>query len=339
MQQAQRQRIWPAILTLYVLAAIIPECVATYNTAPRSFLFNPATFFFETACYGSANLLIRELMRRRARSWASFILLGAAFGFVNEGIVAGTWYNVVPVGYTLIGGVDWGWATALTTFHTLYSVVIPILLVETLFPDLAAQPWLRRRGLIISALLLTLTTSLGFFSPVDRLARLLVLLAVVVLVGIALLLPQPARAAQISRSAALGMVKLHIAGFVGTLLFFGAIILAPAILIHIIPLTWHNPAQLFDILLIVAVGLFLLNTVRRWRRSDDSWKPRQTLALITGALLPTILLSLFLPQMWLAAQPVATLFCLGILLWSARRMHLRQTLPIWRRSTVKLTEI
>jgi len=335
-QPARRQRIWPAILTLYVLAAIIPECVATYNTAPRSFLSNPALLFYETAFYGSANLLIREVMRRHPRGRVSFLLLGVAFGFVNEGILAGTWYNVVPGGYTLIGGVDWAWAVALTTFHTIYSVIVPILLVETLFPALADRPWLKRRGFIGFGVLLALTTSLAFFAPTYRLARFLVLLAVIALAIIALLLPLASPLRRQRPGMLPGLARLRIAGVAGTILFFCTITLVPAIGVHFIGPSRNNLAQVVYIVLILGVGIVLLNVAGRWSRRSG-WGHPQTLALITGALLPGIILSLLLPQMWLAAQPAATLPCLVLLVWLTRRTR-TQLPPVWEHPTLKLSE-
>lgn len=182
-------RFWPMILALYVLGGIIPECVATFNTAPRSFLFNPLSFFFLTAFYGSANLLIRELIRRRPRGLTCLLLLGIAFGCVNEGMIAGTWYTVVPDGYLRLGGIDWAWAAALTAFHLIYSVILPLFLVEAFFPIVARVPWLRRRGIIGFSILFGLTTSLTFLLPTYRLERFLVFLAVIVLVVIAVRLP------------------------------------------------------------------------------------------------------------------------------------------------------
>lgn len=316
-QKARRQRIWPAILSLYILAAIIPECVATYNTSPRSFLTNPVLFFFLPAFYGSANLLIRELMRRRPRSWGSILLLGVAFGCVNEGIVAGTWYYVVPDGYAMLGAVDWAWAVALTCFHTLFSVVIPIFLVEALFPTLAKRSWLKRRGLIGFSILFTLTALVGLLARTYSLDRLIVLLAVIVMTITAVFLPQPKPRPENTRPIP-RLGRLRIAGCAGTILFFSAIVLFPAILLHA-----HAPTRqgLFQALLIVvtlAVCALFLVAVHEWS-GRYSWGHPQMLALITGALLPMIILSLLLPPMWLSAQPLITLPFLVFLIWLTRR--------------------
>lgn len=315
-QKLKRPRLWPAILALYVLAAIIPECVATFNTAPRTFLVNPPSFFFLTAFYGSANVLMRELVRRQPRRLLSLLLLGIAFGFVNEGVIAGTWYTVKPDGYLFIGGIDWGWAVALTMFHTLYSVIIPIFLVEAIFPSRARINWLRRRGTIGFGILLAFTISFIFFLPTYRLERVLVLLIAIVLVIIAARLPLSVFARPQGPRAAPGLGKLRVAGFTGTMLFFGAILLVPGIFVHTIFLANPALAQILTILITLAVGVFLLITVQRWSKRHN-WGNRQVLALITGALLPTILLSLILPPMWRAGQPVATLSCLALLLGTA----------------------
>jgi hypothetical protein len=314
----KRPRFWPAILALYVLGGLIPECIATFNTAPRSFLFHPSSFFFLTAFYGSANLLIRELIRRRPRRLACLLLLGVAFGFVNEGMIAGTWYTVVPDGYLLFGGIDWAWAVALTAFHTIYSLITPLFLVEALFPALARVPWLRRRGIIGMSVLFGLTTSLTFLLPAYRLDRLLVLLVVIVLVVIALRLPLSEQVRPLEPGKLPGLGHLRLAGFVGTLLYFGAILIVPALLARTFFPFSAMLAQVLIILGILIVCAFLAVMVRRWS-TRSAWKGSQALALITGAFLPTTLLSLFLPQMWLAAQPAVTLPFLALLVLAAYR--------------------
>jgi hypothetical protein len=314
----KRPRIWPAILTLYVLGALIPECVATFNTAPRSFLFNPPSFFFLTAFYGSANLLIREVIRRRSRRLVCLLLLGIAFGFVNEGMIAGTWYTVVPAGYLLLDGIDWAWAAALTAFHMIYSIMLPIFLVEALFPSLARIPWLGRKGLIGFSILFGLTTSLAFLLPTFRLERLLVGLAVIVLALIALSLPLAESRRPSVEGQLPGLIRLCLAGFVGTLLYFGTILLVPGILSHTLFPIAPVLSQALIILSVLIVCTVIGMQVRHWTRRPG-WQEKQILALITGALLPTILLSLLLPPMWLAAQPAITLPLLALLLWAAYR--------------------
>ena len=79
------QRTWPALLTLFFLAPIIPEML-TGSTPPLMFI-NPTSLLFETGLYGSGAILIRELVRRRGLGWSSIVLLGAAYGILEEGLV------------------------------------------------------------------------------------------------------------------------------------------------------------------------------------------------------------------------------------------------------------
>lgn len=57
---------------------------------------------------------------------------------------------------------------------------------------------------------------------------------------------------------------------------------------------------------------------RSWSGRADGGR-RQTLAVITGALLPAILMSLVLPAALRALEPFATLPMLAMLIWLARR--------------------
>jgi hypothetical protein len=82
------------------------------------------------------------------------LLLGAAYGFINEGVVAGTWYVVHPPGYSFIGEIDWTWAVSLTLFHAIFIVFIPIAFIEILFPSLCGQSLLGRRGMVSAVVLL-----------------------------------------------------------------------------------------------------------------------------------------------------------------------------------------
>src|SRR6266545_3828374 len=66
----------PAGMTLFLLAALIPETVAAYNPPPLVLLARPLDLLFFSAFYGSVALIVREFMRRRAVRWASILLLG-----------------------------------------------------------------------------------------------------------------------------------------------------------------------------------------------------------------------------------------------------------------------
>jgi hypothetical protein len=137
---------WPALLTLFFLAPIIPEML-TGSTPPLMFI-NPISLLFETGLYGSGAILIRELVRRRGLGWSSIVLLGAAYGILEEGLVITSWFNPYwsDLGklafYGRLLDTSWVWALELTIFHAIVSITIPILLTEILFPRIADRPWL-----------------------------------------------------------------------------------------------------------------------------------------------------------------------------------------------------
>src|SRR5262245_16503042 len=81
----RRPRLWPAILTLLLLGGLLPETIATSNTPPVAYLVSPALLLFLCIFYGCAALLLRDAWRARNLSWASVIVLGVAFGGMNEG--------------------------------------------------------------------------------------------------------------------------------------------------------------------------------------------------------------------------------------------------------------
>lgn len=155
----RRLRTWPAILVLFFLPGITAEML-TGSTPVLVYLTNPISFVTNTLIYGSGAILIREVVRRRGLGWTSILLLGAAYGIFEEGLVVNTWANpwlpqicVVSNGvatgicdYSRVGGINLVWAVSLTFFHAVISITVPILLVELVFPRRAAIPWLGRKA-------------------------------------------------------------------------------------------------------------------------------------------------------------------------------------------------
>ena len=222
-------RRWPAILLFCLLAGLIPETIATTSTSVAKIAASPVSLLFVALFYGTADLVIREAIIRRPLGLAGKLLLGVAFGFVNEGVVAGTWYTVQPGGYAYINGIDWSWAVSLTIFHIFISVLMPIYLFDSVMPSLAGVPLLRRRGVIITTILFALFSSLAFFTPHYREQRLLVFAAAIALTLIALALPPARRAIAAATQAkpAPGLWRLRILGFLAMLLYFLGIYLLP----------------------------------------------------------------------------------------------------------------
>jgi hypothetical protein len=308
---APRQRLWPAILTLLLLGGLIPETIATSNTPLIAYIDKPALLLFLCAFYGCAALLLRDAWRARNLGWASVILLGVSFGAMNEGVIAGTWWKIPAKGYTLTSGVNWGWATALTMFHVVYSMVISILVVESLFPRVASQPWLRRGGTVIAATALGLTQLLGLFARDYQPYRTLALAFALALIPIAFLAPR-ARPRPFDPRPAPRLWKLRVEGFFAALLYF--------ILIYFVPGAWSPPTLVIVGLL---VAYFALSLWRLWVWTGRAgWGRRQELALLTGALT----LNLIIVSLQPGGEIFMTVPFFALLVWLAVRERRREAL-------------
>ena len=104
--------------------------------------------------YGGGALLIREVARRTGRGWPTMLVLAAAYGLLEEGLVDQMLFNpdylgldsFVGLGYVPALGIS-AWLTQGTlTLHTVWSIGVPIALVEALDRD-RTRPWLGNAGL------------------------------------------------------------------------------------------------------------------------------------------------------------------------------------------------
>jgi hypothetical protein len=110
-------------------------------------VLNPPFFVFQVllnaGLYGPGVLLIREARLRWKKGWASVLLLGLAYGILEEGIALGTMFNPSssPVvssglsGYGHYAGINWVWASQIDIIHALFSISIPILLLDLALPE------------------------------------------------------------------------------------------------------------------------------------------------------------------------------------------------------------
>jgi hypothetical protein len=317
---ARRQRTWYIVLIFCFFAAIIPETIATTSTSVAKIAAHIPDLFFVMAFYGPADLLIREALIRRRLGWGSLVLLGIAFGFVNEGVVAGTWYTNRYAGYAYLGQIDYAWAVALTVFHIFISVIMPIAFVEELFPSWAGKSLLRRRGMVLSAIVFLLVTSLVAFVPAYRGYRVAVFALALVLAFIAIRLPAaPPR--QLSHKQPPRLWQVRLAGFFASVAYFAAIYVVPQITLRLAGAR-IVAAQFADMIVVVLFATLLLAVGRRWT-GRAGWSPRHTLALIAGALSFSILIFL-LPPLWPTLEPLVTLPFVALVIGLDLRLRQRE---------------
>lgn len=139
------------ILYFVLLSAFLPEAI-TGSTPPQAWL-NPIQALLNFWLYGTGVLVVREISLRWKTGWPGILLLGAAYGVVEEGLAVTTFFNPTLPQLGILGwygrdlGVNWLWAVWLSTFHATVSIAIPIFLMEWHWPGLKGRSLLTDRGL------------------------------------------------------------------------------------------------------------------------------------------------------------------------------------------------
>jgi hypothetical protein len=154
-----------AILTLFLLSPVIGELVS--GSAPPGNWLNPGTYLVMVPLYGAGALLVRELAVRWKAGWFGVILLGAAYGIVEEGIDVMSFFNTAwpDLGAAALYGrwaeVSWVWTAHLICYHAAYSIAIPILLTHLLYPGVRGESWTGCFGLLFLGVLFAAVVFIG----------------------------------------------------------------------------------------------------------------------------------------------------------------------------------
>jgi hypothetical protein len=228
--------------------------------------------------YGGGALLIREVTRRTGRGWPTIFLLGAAYGIIQAGLVDQSLFNpsfgehefleVTPVPGAGISAYN---AMAFVVGHAVWSISVPIAIVETLTPARRTTPWLGRAGLTVTGALYLLGCWIIFSDHVDSEDFMasrgqLIGAAVVaaILIGIAFAIPRPRLAA--GDRAAPKVWRLGVVAFVYASVFIAR------------PENWWG--VLLGIAMIGVASAYVLHWSRR-----RAWSAEHRFALAAAALL------------------------------------------------------
>lgn len=158
-------KISPAIV-LFFLAPAIGELLS--GSAPPAEFFNPIGLLLLSSLYGSGALLLRELKIRWKKGYVSLFILGAAYGVIEEGLMVKSlfdpeWMDLGVLGvYGRWREVNWVWSEWLIIYHAIFSIVIPVTLVELAYPDRRNERWLNDRKLLSVGVLLCAVTIFGY---------------------------------------------------------------------------------------------------------------------------------------------------------------------------------
>jgi len=280
--EPQSSRCIPAAIGLVFLAPLVAEFLL--GNLPIKML---SALIVLAPFYGGGALLIRETTRRAGRGWPTVVLLALAYGIVEEAFTTQTLFNpnymhlnlhLLDSAYIPALGISAWWTLFVLSLHTVWSISVPIALIEATVPRHASTPWLGNWGLAVTAVLFVLgavaNTAIGFHtdhflaSPAQFGASGAI---VILLVVVAFRLPRPARADAAPSGPAQSVPSPW--------LFF-SIALAAGSALLLVPKLWGWWAAAIILGLQLGVAALVLLLSRR-----DGWRPAHKLALAAGAAL------------------------------------------------------
>lgn len=152
-------RVAPVLLVL-ILAPLTAEYLIGYDsslTHPGEMLVGLLVL---APLYGAPAVLIRDLARRRHQGWPTILLLAAAFGVFQAGLVDQSLFNPDYrgiTGWALLREptlVPWLGTSAFMVVlfvggHVLGSIAAPVALGESWWPGRRHEPWLGRLGTVL----------------------------------------------------------------------------------------------------------------------------------------------------------------------------------------------
>ncbi|WCN81985.1 hypothetical protein [Micromonospora sp. LH3U1] len=173
-----RRRLLP-VIALLLLAPWAAEC-SWGGFALDDFL---PVLIFLGPMYGGAAILIRETARHLGAGWPTIVLLAAAFGVLQAGLVDQSLFNpdyLDDTQYadtrsaaeaTLVPGLDFSLRQAFDYVgnHIVLTICAPIVLIESfLGSDRRLRPWLARPGLTVIGVIYLLGSLLIFSDSSGR---------------------------------------------------------------------------------------------------------------------------------------------------------------------------
>jgi hypothetical protein len=320
------------VVGLLLLVPIAAEYLSGYQVDdPLAMLAGLALL---APLYGTVAVLIREVTRRAGCGWPTILLLSAAFGLIQAGLIDQSLFNP---GY--LDGTDPTWAQAwreerqatlvpvldLGVYQLLgfvgghmVSFAAPIAVVEAVVPDRADRPWLRRVGMAVMAGLYLLAAYVFFTDHVTThqfvaAAPQLIGTAAVVAALVVAAFTLPRRGASARAPSPRRVPRAWVVGLAAVSLLIVRDMTGP---------TWGGVA-----VAVAALGL-LGGLLLAWSRRPG-WGRAQVLTVAGAALVSRVVLSFMVVEPLGDASPVQrygfnTVLLVGVaalLAWGWRRTH------------------
>jgi hypothetical protein len=230
--------------------------------------------------YGSGAVLVREL-GRRAGGWPSMFLLAAAYALIEEGPVDQLIWNHSYAGHDYLTGPSYvpflGTSVevvqSILALHTIWSICVPIALVETLS---RRGPWLRTRGLVLFGLLFLAGSAFVFYGNYTEerfMAQWWQFAYAAAAILLLVVLAFRVRPAESLPGRPPSPLLVGVASLAATSAYWGSVTLIGA--------DWFEWVGVAIWCAVVALGIVL---VPRWSR-QAGWDQRHRFALAAGAVL------------------------------------------------------
>jgi hypothetical protein len=136
---------------LIFLSPIIAELCS--GSTPFFTFFRPFVFLVYLGFYGLGALIIREVIAHRKLSFSSALLLGAAYGVLEEGIILKSWFDPNWMGASItskalyVAGIAALEPFSNVAFHAVISITTPILILYALTES--REPWFSNKTILV----------------------------------------------------------------------------------------------------------------------------------------------------------------------------------------------
>jgi hypothetical protein len=154
------------VIGLFVLAPFVGEFLLG-NISIEGLLYGVLL----APMYGGGAVLVRELARRFGGGWPTIALLACAYALIEEGPLDQLlWDDRYPgvddfhtVTYVPALGTSVELIQSVVALHAVWSICVPIALIETFVPSRRTTPWLGRVGLAVIATIYVLGAAFVFW--------------------------------------------------------------------------------------------------------------------------------------------------------------------------------
>lgn len=279
-----KTRLAPA-LTLFVLTPLIAEYLLGSLTFSKEQI---AALPVMCLLYGGGAVLIREAARATKRGWPAIVVFGLAYALLEEGLSTQSLFNphylhlnLLDYGFIPAFGMGANWTLYVLSLHVIWSVCVPIAVVEALFPRDDESPWLGWVGRSVFAVLLLLGVvavavfthkTEHFVSSAGQIGVTVGLIVVLIVLALRLKHFTSPRPMDTDRGAPnLGVLVVF------ALVLGSAFSLTQSL--RGLGVWWIVP-----VLAITAIDAIALVTIARWS-TRKGWSPRHRFALAAGGVL------------------------------------------------------